>query len=95
MEQRNKEKAALLYAALDANPAFIPYADKEDRSLMNITFHAVNEAVSTRFLDICAAAGIVGIEGYRKLGGFRASIYNAMDIAGVKVLADVIASVKD
>jgi phosphoserine aminotransferase len=94
MEQRNKEKAALLYAALDANPAFIPYADKEDRSLMNVTFHAANDAISTRFLDSCADAGIIGIEGYRKLGGFRASIYNAMDIEGVKVLAEVIASVK-
>ncbi|OAV45722.1 3-phosphoserine/phosphohydroxythreonine transaminase [Lewinella sp. 4G2] len=90
MEQRNAAKAKLLYDEIERNPKFectIP--NPEDRSLMNVTFKPVNEDDAAAFMEAAAAKGVDGIKGHRSVGGFRASIYNAMPIESVQVLVDV------
>ena len=91
MAARNEEKAQLLYDEIDSNPLFEGVAAKEDRSLMNVTFvmSAGNEGLTDKFLADCAAAGCIGVKGHRSVGGFRASIYNAMPKEGVQTLVDV------
>lgn len=91
MAARNEEKAQLLYDEIDSNPLFEGVAAKEDRSLMNVTFvmSAGNEGLTDEFLADCAAAGCIGVKGHRSVGGFRASIYNAMPKEGVQALVDV------
>jgi len=86
---RNKEKADLLYGEIDRNSAFYGPAAEEDRSRMNVCFLLHEPSRSEDFLKACAAAGIVGVKGHRSVGGFRASIYNAMGIEGVQHLVDV------
>jgi phosphoserine aminotransferase len=86
MEQRNKAKAELLYHEIDRNPLFKGHAVPEDRSRMNINFvahHAEDEAL---FLEFVKPYNIHGIKGYRTVGGFRASCYNALPIESVQVL---------
>jgi phosphoserine aminotransferase len=89
MEAKNKEKAAILYKEIDDNPLFKGTAALEDRSLMNVTFVMDNTDLEDDFLKACEAAGCVGIKGHRSVGGFRASIYNALPIESVEVLVDV------
>lgn len=89
MEQRNHEKADLVYDEIDRNPCFSCPVAKEDRSLMNAIFTANDDAYEAPFLDACKQAGIVGIKGHRSVGGFRASIYNAMEKSSVEALVDV------
>lgn len=86
---KNKEKAALLYKEIDRNPLFAGAAKVEDRSLMNVTFLLKNKDLEGAFLEACAAADCVGVKGHRSVGGFRASIYNAMPKSSVHVLVDV------
>lgn len=87
----NKEKADLLYEEIDTNKLFkSPVTDEVDRSLMNVTF-IMNEEYKDKekdFIDFASTKGIVGIKGHRSVGGFRASIYNAMSIDSVRVLTD-------
>jgi phosphoserine aminotransferase len=87
MEQRNKSKAALIYDEIDRNPLFKGVAEAEDRSLMNATFVTVDPEQEKAFLNLAKAAGCDGIKGHRSVGGFRASIYNAMEPESVQVLA--------
>lgn len=90
MEKLNKEKAALLYAEIDRNPLFIGTAVKEDRSLMNVCF-VMNEGykdLEADFLKFASSKGLDGLKGHRSVGGFRASIYNAMPLSGVQALVD-------
>jgi phosphoserine aminotransferase len=89
MQRKNEEKAALLYNEIDRNSLFTGTVAKEDRSLMNVCFLPKNEADTARFAAKADAAGCIGIEGHRSVGGFRASIYNAMPIEGVQRLVDV------
>lgn len=89
MATRNAEKAKLLYDEIDRNPLFKGTAAKEDRSVMNVCFLPENEDHTAAFLDKCAEAGCVGVKGHRSVGGFRASIYNAMPIEGVQTLVGV------
>lgn len=89
MEAKNKEKAAILYKEIDENPLFKGAAAVEDRSLMNVTFVMENADLEGEFLKACDAAGCVGVKGHRSVGGFRASIYNAMTKESVEVLVDV------
>jgi len=89
MEQKNIEKAALLYDEIDRNPLFVGTAAAEDRSRMNVCFLLKDEALNDAFLADCAAAGCVGVKGHRSVGGFRASIYNAMPKTGVQTLVNV------
>lgn len=92
MMQRNQEKADLLYGEIDRNPAFYGTAATEDRSKMNVTFLMHEASRQEEFLKASKEAGIVGIKGHRSVGGFRASIYNAMDIEGVRQLVSVMQS---
>ena len=89
MEKRNAEKANAIYNEIDRNSLFVGTAVKEDRSLMNVCFLLNDDSLQDAFLADVAAAGCVGIKGHRSVGGFRASIYNAMDLAGVNVLVEV------
>ncbi len=88
MQQRNEEKAALLYNYLDSSSLFKPTAQKEFRSLMNVTFVTGDEALDKKFVSEAKAKGFVNIKGHRSVGGMRASIYNAMPYEGVKALVD-------
>lgn len=88
MQQRNEAKAALLYDYLDASSLFKPTAQKEFRSLMNVTFVTGDEALDKKFVSEAKAQGIVNIKGHRSVGGMRASIYNAMPYEGVKALVE-------
>ena len=89
MLQRNRAKAALLYDVVDAVPRRLPgpRASATARSLMNVTFRLPTEELERRFVAEAAAAGMVELKGHRSVGGIRASIYNAMPVAGVEQLA--------
>jgi phosphoserine aminotransferase len=89
MEQRNNEKAALLYKEIDENPSFRGAVEVEDRSNMNVTFLLNDESRADAFDAMWKAAGIVGLPGHRSVGGYRASIYNALPIESIQVLVDV------
>lgn len=88
-EARNNKKAALLYDTIDRYPLFNGTAAKEDRSKMNVCFMMADAALESEFLQLCKSAGIVGITGHRAVGGFRASLYNALPYESVVVLTDV------
>ena len=92
MEKRNKEKAAVIYDAVDASPLFYGSTAKEDRSLMNICFNIHDKEKEAAFVSLCETEGCVGIKGHRSVGGFRASTYNAMSMEGVNKLAALINS---
>ena len=89
IEKINKSKARLLYKEIDENPCFTGTVDKKDRSLMNVCFLPIKESFNAPFLEMCKEAGISGVKGHRSVGGFRASIYNAMPRSSVKVLVEV------
>lgn len=90
MEKRNKEKAALLYNEIDRNPLFKGTCAVEDRSLMNVCFVMTDEYKEHEadFLKFATDRGMSGLKGHRSVGGFRASIYNAMPITSVQALVD-------
>ena len=92
MAAKNEAKAQLLYGAIDNSFVFPRVAATEDRSRMNVTFimKEGKEDLATDLLAACEAAGCVGVKGHRSVGGFRASIYNAMPPESVAVLADVL-----
>ena len=92
-EARNNAKAKLLYDEIDRNPNFQGVAAIEDRSFMNVTFTLTDESKQEAFDAAWKAAGISGINGHRSVGGYRASIYNAMPIESVQVLVDVMKSI--
>ncbi len=89
IEKMNQDKADLLYGEIDRNSLFEGTAAIEDRSNMNICFIITNSKKEKDFKNMCNEAGIIGIKGHRSVGGYRASIYNAMPIKSVKVLVDV------
>jgi phosphoserine aminotransferase len=86
IESVNIEKAKRLYAALDASDFYRTRVAPEDRSRMNVTFQLVDDALTMPFVQAAAAAGLKGLKGHRAVGGIRASIYNAMPLAGVDAL---------
>lgn len=87
MEKINRHKAGLLYDEIDRNEFFEgAVADKVDRSIMNVTFVAKNEEVEKAFASYCQEQQISGLKGHRSVGGFRASIYNAMPLSSVEHL---------
>lgn len=89
IERVNKEKAALLYQEIDRNSLFKGTAAKEDRSDMNVCFVMEDPSLEGEFMQMAKDAGCVGIKGHRSVGGFRASIYNAMPLSSVQVLVDL------
>jgi phosphoserine aminotransferase len=88
IEQENIAKAKALYAEIDRNPLFKGVCVSEDRSHMNVCFVMENPELEKPFLKYCDEKGIIGIKGHRSVGGFRASIYNALPITSVHVLID-------
>ena len=92
MESRNQAKAEMLYNEIDKNPCFTGTVAKEDRSWMNVVFIPKKVEHETLFLEECKKAGCVGLAGHRSVGGFRASLYNALDLESVEVLVDVMQS---
>lgn len=89
VEKLNQAKANLLYSEIDRNPCFKGAAKVEDRSNMNIVFLLENEEHTALFDSMWKAAGISGLPGHRSVGGYRASMYNALPIESVQVLVDV------
>lgn len=89
IEEVNNKKAALLYNEIDRNPLFKGVVAKEDRSTMNATFVLTDEKLQEKFNTMWAAAGISGINGHRSVGGYRASMYNALPLYSVQALVDV------
>lgn len=88
IHKRNQQKAALLYDYLDHSRLFSGLAQKQHRSLMNIVFTTHDQQKDQAFVAQAQAQGLQGLAGYRSLGGMRASIYNAMPVAGVQTLVD-------
>lgn len=90
MYKVNKEKATLLYNEIERNPVFRGTCDVEDRSIMNVCFVMATgyEGHEKDFMEFAKSRGMEGIKGHRSVGGFRASIYNAMPIEGVQALVD-------
>ena len=95
VEKRNKEKAAILYDYLDQSKLFKGTANKEDRSLMNVTFVTGDTDLDAKFVKEATAEGLVSLKGHRSVGGMRASIYNAMPLEGVQKLVDFMKKFED
>ncbi|MFY0604593.1 MAG: 3-phosphoserine/phosphohydroxythreonine transaminase [Flavobacteriaceae bacterium] len=89
IEKVNQKKADLLYAEIDRNPLFKGVVAKEDRSNMNATFTLTDESLKDAFETMLKEAGINGLNGHRSVGGYRASMYNALPLYSVQVLVDV------
>ncbi|NRD20186.1 3-phosphoserine/phosphohydroxythreonine transaminase [Winogradskyella eckloniae] len=94
IEEINNKKASLIYSEIDLNPLFKGYAVKEDRSNMNATFTLENENLKETFDAMCVEAGINGINGHRSVGGYRASMYNALSLDSVKALVEVMSELE-
>lgn len=90
----NQKKAEMLYHEIDTNPLFHGTARKVDRSIMNVCFDTVDENLREPFLKHCTDNNISGIKGHRSVGGFRASIYNAMPVESVSHLVEVMRTYK-
>ena len=86
IESDNKTKADILYDEIDNNTCFVGFAENEDRSNMNVTFNLTDNNNSEIFEKICKERGVIGINGHRSVGGYRASLYNALQIGSVEVL---------
>lgn len=89
MEAANNEKAAMLYNAIDTSALFKATAAKEDRSKMNVCFVMNDASLEKSFLAFAEQHSIYGIKGHRTVGGFRASLYNALSLTSVEYLIDV------
>ena len=89
IEEQNNAKAALLYNEIDTNPNFRGVAAIEDRSKMNVTFVLTDESKQSAFDKLWNDAGINGLKGHRSVGGYRASIYNALPLKSVQVLVNI------
>jgi len=90
IEKINNKKAELLYSEIDKNSLFKGFvSQKEDRSKMNATFNLTDSSLENQFNTLWTEAGINGLKGHRSVGGFRASMYNALPLESVQVLVDV------
>ncbi len=94
IEKKNQQKAELLYSEIDRNSLFTGTANKEDRSDMNICFLLNDSRKENIFKNMCEQKGISGIKGHRSVGGYRASIYNAMPINSIEVLIDIMKKIE-
>ncbi len=91
IQQRNEEKAALLYEAIDTSDFYRGHAEKNSRSLMNIPFNLPTPELEAQFIAEATAVGLDGLKGHRSIGGCRASIYNAFPREGVEKLVEFMA----
>lgn len=94
IEEENEKKARLIYSEIDLNPLFKGYAVKEDRSIMNATFTLENENLKETFDAMVKEAGINGLNGHRSVGGYRASMYNALSLDSIKALVEVMSELE-
>ena len=86
IKERNEKKAKLVYDYLDQSTFYKAHSDKENRSLMNVTFTTPNKDLDAKFVKESIEAGMTNLKGHRSVGGIRASIYNAMPYEGVEKL---------
>jgi phosphoserine aminotransferase len=89
MEKRNKAKAELLYKTIDEHPAFYCPIAKQDRSIMNAVFFLTDPNKEEAFLTLCKNQGMIGVKGYRTVGGIRVSMYNALPMSSVQAFCDL------
>jgi len=89
IEEINEKKAQLFYSEIDINPLFKGYAVKEDRSMMNATFNLNDKKLEPLFNQLLEDANINGLNGHRSVGGYRASMYNALPLSSVETLVEV------
>ena len=94
IEELNKKKATLLYSEIDINPLFKGFTAVEDRSIMNATFTLTKESLKEKFDSMWKEAGVSGLNGHRSVGGYRASMYNALPLESVQVLVDVMSDLE-
>ncbi|MGB6269138.1 MAG: 3-phosphoserine/phosphohydroxythreonine transaminase [Olleya sp.] len=94
IEKENEKKATLIYSEIDLNPLFKGFASKEDRSNMNATFTLENENLKETFETMLKEVGISGLNGHRSVGGYRASMYNALSLDSVKVLVEIMSELE-
>lgn len=94
IEELNEKKANLIYSEIDLNPVFSGFAAKEDRSFMNATFNITDDTLKDTFDTMCREANINGINGHRSVGGYRASMYNALPLDSVGVLVDIMSELE-
>ena len=94
IEEKNEMKSRVLYSEIDLNPLFKGYALQEDRSMMNGTFNLVNDDLKDTFDSMLKEAGISGLNGHRSVGGYRASMYNALSLDSVKALVEVMSELE-
>jgi len=94
IEKENEKKSRLLYSEIDLNPLFKGFASKEDRSDMNATFNLVNDDLKETFETMLQEGGINGLNGHRSVGGYRASMYNALPLDSVKVLVEIMSELE-
>ncbi len=94
IQELNEKKAEMLYNAIDNNLYFEGATAEKDRSLMNVTFRLTDESKKEEFDKLWNEANIVGLKGHRSVGGYRASMYNALKIESVEVLVNVLQSLK-
>ncbi|MCR9227154.1 MAG: 3-phosphoserine/phosphohydroxythreonine transaminase [Flavobacteriaceae bacterium] len=94
IEEINERKANLIYSEIELNPVFYGIAAKEDRSTMNATFNITDDELKDIFDDMCKEAGISGINGHRSVGGYRASMYNALPMESVGALVDIMSELE-
>lgn len=88
LQKVNEQKAKTLYDVIDASSFYIGSAQPESRSMMTVTFNLANNDLAGKFISEALANGLYALKGHRAVGGIRASIYNAMPLAGVQALAD-------
>ncbi|HVF80535.1 MAG TPA: 3-phosphoserine/phosphohydroxythreonine transaminase [Flavisolibacter sp.] len=88
-ENLNNAKAALMYQTIDELPLFRGTVEREDRSKMNACFVASDTDLEKEFLALCEKEGMIGVKGYRTVGGFRVSMYNALPLESVKAITDL------
>lgn len=94
IEKENEKKAQLIYSEIDLNPLFDGFAAKADRSTMNATFTLNNDDLKESFDNMCQEAGINGLNGHRSVGGYRASMYNALTLESVQVLVEIMSELE-
>ena len=94
IDEINKTKAIVMYSEIDLNPLFNGFAAIEDRSTMNATFNLINNDLKDTFESMLKEAGIEGVNGHRSVGGYRASMYNALSLDSVKVLVEVMSELE-
>ena len=95
IDQTNYKKAKMLYDEIDNNSLFNGFADVQDRSIMNVTFDLVDNSLSSTFDALIEKSKISGVKGHRSIGGYRASMYNALPIESVQTLINCMIQLKD